>query len=335
MRDLLLRLTHDAVIRGSRAHDADPVSSVFSVFDFIDVVGRPPAHNRKRGAFSRDVWARLTSPQSRFRVAIVALAVDAPIRASVKVRRSTSTPCMTVPALQTLMHFVELDLQNFLRVGDNGANVRRNAADTLARFVAGDRSMLEEIPVRSDKRSAVKRKLIHDDDVVDAEIHAKKIKHTSTANTDTPDLILHLTPGKVVRGTITPDTFTQVFSVYDFIDVVDNQLSRQPKCPAFSRYLWKRLTHKNFPYRADFVYSCVYVPIRCNMKTRKRVITPAMTILGLRRILEFVYSESHKTDGQGLRQKKRRCPMEYETRNTLETIFEKIKTGDHTMIEKV
>ena len=324
-----------AVIRGTHASDAlaTPVP-VFSVYDFLDVAGRPPTHKRKRGAFSRDVWARLTSPQSRFSSAIVGLTGTAAIRASVKVRRSTPTPCMTVPALQTLMHFVELDLQNFLRIGDNGALVRRNVVDTLAHFVAGDLSMLEEIPVRTDKRT-VKRQLSHADDIADSQINAKRTKHTSTANTDTLDLVLHLTHGKVVWGTTIPETSDQVFSVYNFIDIIDNQLSRQRKCPKFSRHLWKRLTHKNFPYRADFVHTCVRVPIRCTMKNRKRVITPAMSILGLRRILEFVYSESHKIDGQGLRQNTRRCPMEYETRNSLEAIFEKIKTGDYTMIEKV
>ena len=247
MSDLLLRLAPGAVIRGTHAPDAldalDAPDPVFSVFDFIDVFGRPPAHNRKCGAFSRDVWDRLTSPQSRFRVAIVGLAVDAPIRVSVKVRRSTSTPSMTVPDLQTLMHFVELNLQNFMRIGDNGAHVRHNAADTLVRFVAGDRSMLEEIPVRTGKRS-VKHQLSHGDDISDSQINTKRTKHTSTANTDTPDLVLHLTHGKVVRGTTIPEMSDQVFSVYDFIDIVDNQLSRQRKCPMFSRHLWKRLTHE-------------------------------------------------------------------------------------------
>jgi len=334
MPDLLLQLTTDGTIRGTTTPDAS--APVFCVFDFIDVVGRPPyrqdpshkTRKRKRGAFSREVWARLTSPHSRFSADLDGLSVDAAIRASVKVRRSTPTPVMTVPALQKLLLFVTLDLRNSVR--DTHGYVRHNAADTLARFVAGDHSMLEEIQVGSDKRRAVKRKLAHGEDVVDSQVHVKKTKQMSTANTDTRDLLLHLTRGTVVRGTTSPDFNDQVvWSVLDFIDVVGNQLSVQRKCSEFSRRLWKRLTHDNF----EFHYSCVHASIRCNMKSQRRKFTPVMTVLGLKRILELVYLESHKIDGQGLRKDMGRRPMDYETRNSLETIFEKIKTGDHTMIE--
>jgi hypothetical protein len=331
MRDLLLRLTHDTVIRGSTACDAPDVDPVFSVYDFLDVVARPPTHKRKRGAFSRDVWARLTSPQSPFCAELRALAVDAPIRASVKVRRSTPTPAMTVSALQTLLRAVVVNLNSSLSNTD--PHVRHTVTNTLARFVAGDHSMLHKIEVRLDKASSVNHTLERDDDVVDSQIHVKKTKHTSTDNTDTPDLLLHLIKDTVVRGTITPDGSAQVFSVYDFIDVVGNQLSKQKKCSKYSRDFWKRLTHRNFPYRSSFAYTFVNASIRCNMQCQRRTTTPAMTVLDLQRVLEFVYSESHKLDGQGLRQKTRRYPMDYETRNSLEEIFEKYKKGDHTMIE--
>jgi hypothetical protein len=327
MPDLVLQLTTNGTIRGTTTPDAS--APVFSVYDFIDVVGRPPTRKRKRGSFSRDVWSRLTSPQSRFSADLHGLSVEAAIRASVKVRRSTPTPAMTVPALQKLLLCVTLDLRDSVR--DTHGYVRHNAADTLARFVAGDHSMLEELQIRSDKRSAVK--LAHGEDVVDSQIHMNTTKQTSLVNTDTRDLLLHLTHGTVVRGTTTPDASAQVvFSVYDFIDVVGNQLSRQRKCSKFSTRLWKRLTHKNVASR-ELVHTCVHASIRCNIKSQRRIITPAMTVLGLRRILELVYSESNKMEGQGLRQNRRRCPMDYETRNSIETIFEKIKTGDHTMIE--
>ena len=157
MLDLLLRLAPGAVVRGTCTSDALDVlhapAPVFSVYDFIDVVGRPPTHKRKRGAFSRDVWARLTSPQSRFSSAIVGLTVTAAIRASVKVRRSTPTPCMTVPALQTLMHFVELDLQNFLRI-KSLKPLSKAACSSCGSAMSNSRQLKRRAYIRADKGSS-------------------------------------------------------------------------------------------------------------------------------------------------------------------------------------
>jgi hypothetical protein len=99
MPDLLLQLTPNTTIRGTST--VDESCPVFAVYDFIDVVGRPPVHGhkRKRGAFSRDFWSRLTFERSARKTELEGLVSEAPIRASLTLNRTAPVPVMTVSGL--------------------------------------------------------------------------------------------------------------------------------------------------------------------------------------------------------------------------------------------
>ena len=333
MPDLVLRLSPDPryadeLVRGVALADAGPV---VAVYDFLDCVGFHNEHRhdkkRKRGPFSRDTWARLTylcaqhpSRSAPFAAALRALVVDAPIRASAKVARMTLMPCVPLHALRTLMQAVVADLRTTYHNSDS--RIRDAAKHTIDSLDAGDRSMigtLVELPG--------KRKRVHREDALDA----KKPASSDIANNGAQDVLLRLTNGTVVEGTTTPNGSAKVFSVYNFIDVVGSQLNAQPKSRMWSRYFWKRLI--TWKYKHEFCHDTDSLSVRCNAQSNRRHITPVLPMERLHRVLHFVYRESQKQDGPGLRSTIPRNGMERETRQELEDVFEKYFKGDHSMIE--
>jgi hypothetical protein len=151
MPDLLLHLASTA-IRGAAApaQSAQPDGShdpeaLFSIYDFLDLVARPPSRDQlpKRNSFSRNVWARLTyTPPGRSKTALAALASLAPIRASATRNRMTVMPVMTVAGLLELLAYVMRDAASRATVSDHYRDHATSIQHTLENFQKGDCSML-------------------------------------------------------------------------------------------------------------------------------------------------------------------------------------------------
>jgi hypothetical protein len=93
MSDLVLRLTADATVRGATTRDG---LQVFSVFDCISLMCQ------KSAAYSRQIWKRLISDDSDYKVELEALVYTVTLRHSGK-HTSYHTPAMTLRGLQRLV----------------------------------------------------------------------------------------------------------------------------------------------------------------------------------------------------------------------------------------
>jgi hypothetical protein len=313
---LLLALAPGITIRGTTTPHAP--GQAFSVYDFIDAVCRPPRVQKKRGGFSRRMWSRLTSNAGRFKNELLSLSFEAPIRFSSERNRTFHVPVMTACGFLRLMVIINNESNPHRRTIDGRVGYTVEA--TLKTYLAGDRSMVREI-------EAV---------VVDSQTRVvKKKKVPAVATVNMPDLLLRLTPETVVRGTTTPGVPDQVFSVYDFIDVVGRQLSREVKCDRFSRRLWSRLISMKSDCRRELVHLSCKASIRCSLKSTRRILTPAMTVCGLHRLLVLLAWELRReyVNARGLPPHARE--IDTTIRHNIETTFSKFKAGDHSMIQEI
>ncbi len=157
---------------------------------------------------------------------------------------------MTVCGLQKLWDILKdmfyAKFREDLSVGVENAGTALNVVKvTLERYMAGDRSMVEEI--NKDKSPAVVGAKRTRERAVDSAPRKKK-----RASSDTGDLVLELPGGMRVRGTTAPaaptwmfwdnDVPDEVFSAYDFIDGIVRQNACVPTYANISRVWWKRLT---------------------------------------------------------------------------------------------
>jgi hypothetical protein len=126
MSDLVLRLTADATVRGATTRDG---LQVFSVFDSISLMCQ------KSAAYSRQIWKRLISDDSDYKVELEALVYTVTLCHSGK-NTSYHTPAMTLRGLQRLVMILG---------GKVAVDFRVILEGTFTRYMSGDLSMIEEI----------------------------------------------------------------------------------------------------------------------------------------------------------------------------------------------
>ena len=126
MSDLVLRLTSDATVRGATTHDG---LQVFAVFDCISLVCQ------KSSSYSRQIWKRLISDDSDYKLELEALVTTVTLCHTGK-NTSYHTPAMTLRGLQRLVQILGSKV---------AADFRVILETTFTRYMSGDVSMIEEI----------------------------------------------------------------------------------------------------------------------------------------------------------------------------------------------
>ena len=354
MTDLLLRFTPETTIRGITTVD-ESGQSAFSVYDFIDMLGRPCFRKKKRGGFSKRIWKRLIWKYAHHTKEIKNWSFEAPLRISEKVNRKFQSPVMTVCGLQKLWDLLrELFYAKFLedpKVGVRNAGYALNVVKvTLERYMTGDHSMIEEIQTKATRRKVgAKRPIEH---TVDSEAETPtKRKRTSP---DMHDLLLELPGGMTVRGMVAPHAPAQmfwdseapgeVFSVYDFIDGIVRQMSSVPTYANISRVIWKRLSMdamdgQEFRRRdaAELRHLSMEAPIRHSLQSSRRSPTPVMGMRGLYRLFLLInsdFKESGASSGPTHTRGRKVFWRELDKGlcSGLYVMFKKYHDGDHSMI---
>jgi hypothetical protein len=136
MSELVLRLASDATVRGTITFDGE---QAFSVFNFINLMCN------RHETFGNKVWERLTHKKSVYKEELDELSTkefvngligqDDQLSHTKKTRRSR-TPVMTLRGLQRLLMILG---------GRVAAEFRQIVEGVFTRYMAGDRSMIEEI----------------------------------------------------------------------------------------------------------------------------------------------------------------------------------------------
>ena len=131
MSALLLRLAGDATVRATITADGE---HVFSVYDFLDLV----CPNSK--SYASVTWSRLTDENSVYRDEIKFTMVYLKLQnvglSDDKKRRFRKTPVMTLQGLQHLLVILGNKIS---------AEFRQIVLGVFTRYMAGDRSMLQEV----------------------------------------------------------------------------------------------------------------------------------------------------------------------------------------------
>lgn len=293
MTDLLFRFTPETTIRGTTV--VSESGQAFSVYDFIEVLGRPCFRKKKPSSFAKNIWKRLIWKDAHRMNEIKNWYFEAPIRKSVKVNRKFQCPVMTVSGLQKLWELLkDLFYNKFLDdVGVEYAGSALNVVKvTLERYMTGDHSMVEEITPANPSAVGAKRALASE-----AEAPRKKKR----VSPDTDDVVLELPGGMTVRGTRAPtapahmfwanDVSCEVFSAYDFIDAIVRQTTCVPTYANISRVWWKRLTTAENTEAAELRGMSMQASMRLSPQSNRRFLTPAMGVRGLDRLFVFMKYE--------------------------------------------
>ena len=185
MSELVLTLAADATVRGAITSDEE---HVFSVFNFINLACN------KHGTFGNKVWERLIRWDSVFKKELDELYTkefvngligqDDQLSDTKKTRRSR-TPVMTLRGLQRLMMILG---------GKVAAEFRQIVEGVFTRYMAGDRTMLEEIranavsdaPIHQAYRQALTQEPVtgtaatthmidHDETLFNLELHERQM----------------------------------------------------------------------------------------------------------------------------------------------------------------
>lgn len=136
MSELILKLAGNATVRGTITADGEYMGSVYN---FINMACN------KRGRYAYKVWERLISDDSVYKDELYKLftleyvkGLSAQIQdlSHTKKTRSRETPVMTLRGLQRLMMILG---------GNVAADFRHLVEGVFTRYMAGDKSMLEEI----------------------------------------------------------------------------------------------------------------------------------------------------------------------------------------------
>lgn len=174
---LLLKLTADATLRGTITPDGQ---QWFSVYDFIDLVCQ------KTGSYSRQVWMRLISKDSKFKNEIEFKMHFFEYQFGTQEKmRTRQTPVMTLRGLQRLLMILDNKV---------AADFRQIVEGVFTRYMAGDHSMLEEIkanavsdaPIHQTYRQALAQEpvtntvstmpvLDHDEALFNLELHERQM----------------------------------------------------------------------------------------------------------------------------------------------------------------
>jgi hypothetical protein len=136
MSELILKLAGDATVRGTINAAGDHVGSVYN---FINLACN------KGGKYAYNVWDQLTSEKSGYKDELEELVTYEYLKglsteiqdlSNTKKTRRRKTPVMTLRGLQRLMMMLD---------GKVAAEFRAIVEGVFSRYVAGDRSMLQEI----------------------------------------------------------------------------------------------------------------------------------------------------------------------------------------------
>ncbi len=179
MSELLLKLTGDATVRGTITSDGEYMGSVY---DFMDL-----ACPNMSPSWTSVTWRNLIAEKSEFKDEIkftmVFLKYENLGLRNGKKTRNRKTPVMTLRGLQRLMMILG---------GNVAAEFRHIVEGVFTRYMAGDKSMLEEIrsnaasdaPIHQAYRQALaqepvvdtaatKRMLDHDEALFTIELHER------------------------------------------------------------------------------------------------------------------------------------------------------------------
>ena len=258
---------------------------------------------------------------------------------------------MTVCGLQKLWDLLRVlfyaKFKEDPQVGVQKAGYAFNVVkETLERYMAGDHSMIEEIQTDT-TRCQVGAKRAADSEAV----ASKKRKGISP---DTDDLLLELAGGMTVRGMRAPsaparmfwdsDLSGEVFSVYDFIDVIVRKMSSVPTYADISRVIWKRLSTDGIDGQefrrmdaAELRHLSMEAPIRHSLQSSRRSPTPAMGMRGLYRLFLLINSDfKERGASSGATHTRGRKVFWRELDkgmcSGLYVMFKKYHDGDHSMI---
>ena len=162
MSELLLKLAENATVRGTINAAGEHVGSVYN---FINLACN------KRGRYAYNAWDRLISEKSEYKDELKELVTYEYVKglsteiqdlSNTKKTRRRETPVMTLRGLQRLMMMLG---------GKVAAEFRAIIEGVFSRYVAGDRSMLQEIQANAASDAPIHqayRQALAQEPVVDA-----------------------------------------------------------------------------------------------------------------------------------------------------------------------
>jgi hypothetical protein len=197
------------------------------------------------------------------------------------------------------------------------AELNATVADTLERFIAGDRSKLRVIDAAALKHEQ------------------NSTPQPTTSNHLGPKPVLFRCAGRVVMGTHHPDIDEPVFSVYAFIDITRNPNSDESTSFYYTRKLWKVATKQKLP----FVREAVLAHIRCNLHTIRMTVVPALPMSKLEQVVYFLvnYTKNKKKTraiDESTFKHNLYEPISQNTLIELSNIFRKFEKGDSSFIKE-
>ena len=227
---------------------------------------------------------------------------------------------MTVPGLLKLIDCVMRDLQKRTTISDYHKEHVTSVICTLARFQAGDSSMLQVLPEPVPEIDAA--------DVAPARARKKRKTVSAATATTATDVNLRLKHDKDVFGTVHP-VHEHVFSAYAFLDLIGRHLHPASNCKHFARRFWANKISKD-PYLRSVA---VMAHIRCSASFAMKTNTPALHVQGLRHLIRLMLH--HPTEYKGKWQNKIYIPVDRETVDPIGKILDAYIAGDRSMIERI
>jgi hypothetical protein len=210
-------------------------------------------------------------------------------------------------------------------------NTELNAtvADTLQRFIAGDRSMLRVIDAS----------YVHDDNTAPQESLSNDLApQVSLSNHPTTRHVYVRVAGHDVMGTYHPGIDDPVFSVYTFIEITRNHETYKHSL-YYTRKIWEIAGER----KLSFVKEAVMANIRCNKQTERISRTPALPLLMLKDLLRFIIYEAqdlernwrNNTLYRGMWRNKVYKPIEQNILDEFNRFYSPFDKGDRSMIKDV
>jgi hypothetical protein len=214
------------------------------------------------------------------------------------------------------------------------AELNSTVADTLQRFIAGDRSMLRVI------RKAIANNTTTTQTISKHEQNTISLNHTqaSISNDVNPRDVFFHCMDHVIMGTHHPGIDEPVFSVYDIIEITRNHGGDQQRF-YYTRHMWKVITKKYPLYERE----AVKANIRFSLTSAKRMMTPALPMSKLYFLFNFIRNYAKDRSIDALNNKRcrgmKKCgtyePLSLEVVSVFLGLLGKFTKGDTSMIHKL